>query len=56
MFQSYILDASRSVFGDALSSLPISGFMHHIGSDRNPGMTLEEPSRLPDRDMPLPKK
>ena len=26
-------------------------FLHHIGSDRNPGMTLEEPSRLLDRDV-----
>ena len=27
------------------------GFLHHIGSDSNPSMTLEEPSRLLDRDM-----
>ena len=26
-------------------------FLHHLGSDSNPGMTLEEPSRLRDRDM-----
>ena len=26
-------------------------FLHHIGSDSNPGMTLEEPSRLRDRDV-----
>ena len=26
-------------------------FLHHIGSDRNPGMTLGEPSRLLDRDV-----
>ena len=25
-------------------------FLHYIGSDSNPGMTLEEPSRLRDRD------
>ena len=51
LFQSYILDASRYVFSDALSSSPISGYMHHIGSDSNPGLTLEEPSRLLDRDV-----
>ena len=26
-------------------------FLHHIGSDSNPGMTLEEPSRLCDHDV-----
>ena len=26
-------------------------FLHHIGSDSNPGMTLEEPSRLRDRNV-----
>ena len=26
-------------------------FLHHIGSDSNPGMTLEEPSRLPHCDV-----
>ena len=26
-------------------------FLHHIGSDSNPGMTLEEPSHLRDRDV-----
>ena len=26
-------------------------FLHHIGSDRNPGMTLEEPSCLLDHDV-----
>ena len=26
-------------------------FLHHIGSDSNPGMILKEPSRLRDRDM-----
>ena len=26
-------------------------FLHHIGSDSNPDMTLKEPSRLRDRDV-----
>ena len=26
-------------------------FLHHIGSDSNPGMTLKEPNHLPDNDV-----
>ena len=26
-------------------------FLHHIGSDSNPGMTQKEPNRLRDRDV-----
>ena len=42
----------KEVFSDATVFIADLGlFLHHIGSDRNPGMTLEEPSRLRDRDV-----
>ena len=40
------------VFSDATVFIADFGFfLRHIYSDRNPGMTLEEPSRLRDRDV-----
>ena len=42
----------KEVFSDATVFIADFGlFLHHIGSDRNLGMTLEEPSRLLDRDV-----
>ena len=42
----------KEVFSDATFFIADFGlFLHHIGSDSNPGMTLEEPSRLRDRDV-----
>ena len=42
----------KEVFSDATVFITDFGlFLHHIGSDRNPGMTLEKPSRLLDRDV-----
>ena len=39
----------KEVFSDATVFIADFGlFLHHIGSDSNPGMTLEEPSRLRD--------
>ena len=44
----------KEVFSDATVFIADFGlFLHHIGSDSNPGMTLEEPSRLRDRDVLL---
>ena len=42
----------KEVFSDATVFIADFGlFLHHIGSDSNSGMTLEEPSRLSDRDV-----
>ena len=42
----------KEVFSDATVFFADFGlFLHHIGSDGNPGMTLEEPSRLRDREV-----
>ena len=42
----------KEVFSDAIVFIADFGlFLHHIGSDSNPGMTLEEPSRLRDLDV-----
>ena len=42
----------KEVFSDATVFIAYFGlFLRHIGSDSNPGMTLEEPSRLRDRDV-----
>ena len=42
----------NEVFSDATVFIADFGlFLHHISSDSNPGMTLEEPSRLRDRDV-----
>ena len=42
----------KKVFSDATVFInDFELFLHHIGSDRNPGMTLEEPTRLLNRDM-----
>ena len=42
----------KEVFSDATVFIADFGlFLHHIGSDSNPGMTLEEPSRLRNRDV-----
>ena len=40
----------KEVFSDATVFIADFGlFLHHIGSDSNPGMNLEEPSCLGDR-------
>ena len=42
----------KEAFSDATVFIADFGlFLHHIGSDRNPGMILEEPSRLLDHDV-----
>ena len=42
----------KEVLSDATVFIADFGLLlHHIGSDSNPGMTLEEPSRLHDRDV-----
>ena len=42
----------KDVFSDATVFIAdFKLFLHHIGSDRNSGMTLEEPSCLRDRDV-----
>ena len=42
----------KEVFSDATVFIADFGlFLHHIGSNSNPGMTLEEPSRHHDRDV-----
>ena len=42
----------KEVFSDATVFIADFGlFLHHIGSDSNLGMTLEEPNRLRDRDV-----
>ena len=42
----------KKVYSDATVFIADFGlFLHHIRSDSNPGMTLEEPSRLRDRDV-----
>ena len=42
----------KEVFSDATVFIADFGlFLYHISSDSNPGMTLEEPRRLRDRDV-----
>ena len=46
------LKCIKDVFSDETVFIVDFGlFLHHIGSDSNPGMTLKEPSRLRDRDV-----